>query len=74
MLKSAVQNAELGREEELQTLRRLEDQARRLEQTASGPSFKDFVDAELDALPALDGRSVFEWKADPVADQRLPAE
>lgn len=39
MLKSAMQKAKLGREEELQTLKRLDDQARQLERTASGPSF-----------------------------------
>ena len=73
MLKSAVQNAKLGRDEEMQTLKRLDDQARQLEQTARGPSFDDFVDAELKASPALDGRSVFGWEAELVADQRLPA-
>ncbi len=59
VLKTAVQNAKLGRDEEMQTLRRLDDQARRLERTASGPSFEDFVEGELRASPALGGRSVF---------------
>ncbi|SFM13278.1 hypothetical protein SAMN03159423_5536 [Bradyrhizobium sp. NFR13] len=59
VLKRAVQNAKLGRDEEMQTLQRLDDQARRLEQSASGPSFEDFVDGELGASPALGGRSVF---------------
>jgi hypothetical protein len=59
VLKTAVQKAKLGRDEEMQTLKRLDDQARRLEQTATGPSFKDFVDDELRASPALGGRSVF---------------
>jgi hypothetical protein len=59
VLKTAVQNAKLGRDEEMQTLKRLDDQARRLEQTASGPSFEDFVDGELQASSALGGRSVF---------------
>jgi hypothetical protein len=73
VLKSAVRSAKLGREEELQTLRRLDDQARQLERTAEGPSFEDFVDAELRASPALGGRSVFGWETALVADQRLPA-
>jgi hypothetical protein len=73
VLKSAVQSAKLGREEELQTLRRLDDQARQLERTAEDPSFEDFVDAELRASPALGGRSVFGWEADLVADGTLPA-
>ena len=34
VLKSAVQNAKLGRDEEMEALRRLDDQARRLERTA----------------------------------------
>jgi hypothetical protein len=73
VLKSAVQSAKLGREEELQTLRRLDDQARQLEQTANGPSFEDFVDAELKASPALGGRSVFGWEEDDLAaSQSLP--
>ena len=36
VLKSAVQNARLGRDEEMQALKRLDDQARRLERTARG--------------------------------------
>jgi hypothetical protein len=70
VLKSAVQNAKLGREEEMDTLKRLDDQARRLERTASGPSFEDFVEGELQASPSLGGRSVFGWeeqRSDPCA-------
>ncbi|KPF97309.1 hypothetical protein IP86_14015 [Rhodopseudomonas sp. AAP120] len=64
VLKSAVQSAKLGRDEELQTIRRLDAQARRLERTASGPSFEEFVGGERAASPALGGRSVFGWEAD----------
>lgn len=64
VLKSAVQGARLGREEELQALRRLDDQARRLERTAQGPSVAAFIAAERTASPALDGRSVFGWEKD----------
>jgi len=39
VLKSAVQNARLGHEEELSAIKRLDDQARRLERSATGPSF-----------------------------------
>jgi hypothetical protein len=62
VLKSAVQNAKLGRDEEMQTLKRLDDQARRLERTAGGPSFQEFVEGELQASPSLGGRSVFGWE------------
>jgi len=62
VLKSAVQKAKLGREEELQALKRLDDQARQLERTASGPSFEAVIAAERDASPSLGGRSVFGWE------------
>jgi uncharacterized protein len=64
VLKSAVQKARLGRDEEIQALKRLDDQARQLERTATGPSFDAFVAAERDKSPALGGRSVFGWEAE----------
>jgi uncharacterized protein len=63
-MKSAVRNAKLARDEEMQALKRLDDQARRLERTAEGPSFESFVATERAASPALDGRSVFGWERD----------
>jgi hypothetical protein len=73
VLKSAVQNAKLGRDEEMQALKRLDDQARRLERTAQGPSLEAFVATERAASLALDGRSVFGWERDlqkPVAGRK----
>jgi hypothetical protein len=70
VLKSAVQNAKLGRDEEMQTLKRLDDQARQLERTTSGPSFEAFVAGELARSPDLDGRSVFGWEKDVVAKSK----
>ena len=67
VLKSAVQNAKLGREEAMQALKRLDDQARQLERTASGPSLEAFIAGERDRCPDLDGRSVFGWEKDVVA-------
>ena len=64
VMKSAVQQAKLGREEQMQAMRRLDDQARRLEQTAAGPSFDAFVAAERNRSASLGGRSVFGWEAD----------
>ena len=64
VLKSAVQNAKLGREEEMQALRRLDDQSRQLEHSARGPSLDAFIAGERAASPALDGRSVFGWEAE----------
>lgn len=62
VLKSAVQKAKLGRSEELQALERLDDQARQLERTATGPSLEAFIATERSRSPALDGRSVFGWE------------
>src|SRR5215210_5886136 len=62
VLKSAVQKAKLGRDEEMQALKRLDDQARRLEQTATGPSFEAFVAVERTRSSALGGRSMFGWE------------
>jgi hypothetical protein len=45
-------------------LKRLDDQARRLERTAEGPSFESFVATERAASPLLDGRSVLGWEKD----------
>jgi hypothetical protein len=64
VLKSAVHKARLGRDEELQALKRLDDQARQLERVADGPSFDAFVAQERQNSPALGGRSVFGWEQD----------
>jgi uncharacterized protein len=64
VLKSAVQKAKLGTTEELQALKRLDDQARALERRATGPSLNAFVAGERDRSAALDGRSVFGWEKD----------
>ena len=64
VLKSALQSAKLGRDEAMQALKRLDDQARRLERSAQGPSLQAFIAGERAASPELDGRSVFGWEAD----------
>ncbi|MGY3449537.1 DUF763 domain-containing protein [Bradyrhizobium sp. USDA 4353] len=64
VLKSAVGNAKLGRDEAMAALKRLDDQARRLERTATGPSLDAFIATERAASPELDGRSVFGWERD----------
>src|SRR4051812_21450956 len=64
VLKSAVQQAKLGRDEEVQALKRLDDQARRLERTATGPSFEAHVATERNRSASLGGRSVFGWEID----------
>jgi hypothetical protein len=59
VLKSAVQKAKLGREEELGALRRLDEQARSLEHHAGGPSAEEVVRNELHHSHLYGGRSVF---------------
>jgi hypothetical protein len=62
VLKSAVQKARLGREEEMQALMRLDAQARQLERTATGSTLDDFVAGERNRSHELGGRSVFGWE------------
>ena len=66
VLKSAVRNAKLGRDEELQAIRRLDAQARVLERTATGPSVEAYIHEERRHSHAYDGRSVFGWEPAPV--------
>jgi uncharacterized protein len=59
VLKSAIQNARLGREEELGALQRLDTQARQLERHALGPSVPALITAERERSHSYDGRTVF---------------
>ena len=65
VLKSAVQKARLGRDEELGALRRLDDQSRQVERYVTGPSLKEIVAGEFDQSHLLGGRSVFGWEPAP---------
>ena len=62
-----MQNARLGREEELGALKRLDQQARQLEVWAKAPSFEAVLTEERQASSAYGGRSVFGWQRDAVA-------
>jgi uncharacterized protein len=62
VLKSAVRNARLGRDEELGAVQRLDAQARRLERNAAGPSVNEVIAQERDCSRAYGGRSVFGWE------------
>jgi hypothetical protein len=64
VMKSAVLQAKLGRDEEMQALKRLDNQARRLEGLAEGPPLESFIAVERAASPAMEGRSVFGWAKD----------
>ena len=52
VLKTAVQKAKLGRSEELAAIKRLDEQARRLERHASGPSIEAVFTDERALSPA----------------------
>ena len=59
VLKSAVKNARLGRDEELAAIRRLDDQARLLERHASGPSVEALIATERNVSWRYGGKTVF---------------
>ncbi|MBC9033877.1 DUF763 domain-containing protein [Sphingomonas sp. JC676] len=58
VMKSAVCNARLGQSEELDAIRRLDAQARRLEATATGPSVEALIAQERHNSHRYGGRSV----------------
>jgi hypothetical protein len=68
VLKQAVQAAKLGQDEKLGALKRLDDQARRLEPHATGPSVDAFIAGERAASHDLGGRSVLGWEPPPARE------
>jgi uncharacterized protein len=60
-----VQRARLGREEELGAIERLNDEARKLERIATGPSVEELIAQEMERSFAYGGRSVFGWETAP---------
>jgi hypothetical protein len=67
VLKSAVAKAKLGHAEELAAIRRLDDQARRLEREATGPGFDTLVAEERARSHEYGGRTVHGWARPPIA-------
>ena len=65
VLKSAVRSARLGNDEKLGAIRRLDEQARRLERHASGPSVEQLIADERSRSHGFGGRSVFGWEPAP---------
>ena len=63
VLKSAVQSAKLGREEELAALKRLDDQARFVERHTSSPPVEALITEERRLSHSYGGRSVFGWES-----------
>ncbi|MBY3511062.1 DUF763 domain-containing protein [Rhizobium laguerreae] len=68
VMKSAVQKGRLGREEELQALKRLDDQSRQMERYVTGPDLKEIIAGEFRQSADFGGRSVFGWE-EPETDQ-----
>jgi hypothetical protein len=71
VLKTAVVMAKLGQSEELAAIRRLDEQARRLERHASGPSVEALLSDEQARSHQYGGRSVFGTERRPL-DPRAP--
>jgi hypothetical protein len=59
VLKSAVEQAKLGNDEKLAAIRRLDEQARKLERYASGPSLDAYVAKENARSHEYGGMSIF---------------
>jgi hypothetical protein len=71
-----VQKAKLGREDRLAALKRLDEEARRLEGRAAGPPFADMIAEERRLSHSFGGRSVFGWEPPPEApddERKAPA-
>ncbi|HYD18177.1 MAG TPA: DUF763 domain-containing protein [Patescibacteria group bacterium] len=69
VMKSAVQNARLGYQEELFALKRLDAQARLLEETATGPTVDEIIREERRESHKLGGRSIFGWEGGPLTEE-----
>jgi hypothetical protein len=65
VLKTAVERAKLGNEERLAAIQRLDDQARRLERHAAGPSLEAYVAEERRQSHVFGGRTVTGWAPAP---------
>ena len=65
VLKTAVQKAKLGRDERLAAIKRLDDEARRIESSAGGPPVAEIIAEERRLSHSYAGRSVFGWEPAP---------
>ena len=72
ILKSAVQKAKLGQDEELGAVRRLDQEARRLEHFVKGPSVEALITEERARSHEYGGRSVFGWEPSPSDEKSQP--
>lgn len=72
VMKSAVRKAKVGETEEPAAVRRLDEQARRLEATATSPSVAKLIETEGHNSHSYGGRSVFGWEP-ALEPRRAPA-
>ncbi len=72
VMKTAVQKAKLGNDDKLGALRRLDDEARRLEGLSPEPPVADVIAGELRLSHSFGGRSVFGWEPAPEASADAP--
>jgi hypothetical protein len=66
VMKAAVEKAKLGQDDRLAALKRLDDEARRVERRA-GPPVEDTIAEERRLSHSFGGRSVFGWEPPPEA-------
>jgi hypothetical protein len=72
VLRGAVDKAKLDRQDALFALRKLDQESRRLERAATGPSLEELVATEFERSHEYGGRSVFGFEPPPPdADQAL---
>jgi hypothetical protein len=71
VLKAAVEQAKLGNDEKLGAIQRLDEQARRLERHATGPTLEAHVEEERALSHTYGGMSVFGRALAP-ADAQAP--
>ena len=72
VLRGAVDKAKLDRQDALFALRKLDQESRRLERAATGPSLEELVATEFERSHEYGGRSVFGFEPPPAdADQAL---
>jgi hypothetical protein len=70
VLRSAIGKAKLGQSEQLAAIKRLDEQARRVERHAAGPSVEALFAEERARSPDYGGRSVFGPEVPPLAARR----
>jgi uncharacterized protein len=75
VLKSAMHNAKLGRDDELAALQKLDFESRKLERAATGPAFGELIAEEFEKSSSYGGRSIFgrEPLPAPAEEPRLAA-